>query len=104
MSQFESYTEQLECTTAEIMKTIQKHLKYPAIARENGIEGTVTGSFVVNILGQITEITIEREAGFGLDESVSEVFQKIPNLVPGEQNDRKVNVKMFIPVKFKLAE
>lgn len=104
VSLYDNYQEQLQCTTSEIMKVIRKYLDYPAIARENGIEGTVTGSFVVNTQGEITQIEIQRGAGFGLDEAVVEVFQKIPNLLPGMQNKREVNVKMLVPVKFKLAD
>lgn len=98
----ETYEDQLECTKQKIQSTIRKYLRYPELAKQNNIEGTVVGSFIVSSSGQIEDIKIEREKGLGLDEAVIKVIKKLPKFVPGEQNSRQVNVKMHLPIKFKL--
>ncbi|GLR17508.1 energy transducer TonB [Portibacter lacus] len=103
LDKFENYEEQLACTTEKLMTTIRNNLKYPALARENGIEATVIGSFIVTSEGEISEIKVERSTEKILDLEVLKVFKKLPKLVPGEQNKRQVNVKMYIPVHFKLS-
>lgn len=103
ISTFESYDEQLICTKNLLMKTIQKNLKYPIAARENGIEATVIVSFVINQQGNISDIKVEREEGLGFDEAVIHSVKKIPVMQPGKQNKQTVSVRMFVPVKFRIS-
>ncbi len=102
ISQENSYSEQYECTLEEIRKVIQKYLKYPTVAKANGLEGTLEGSFIVNKKGEVVDMKVEKAMGHGFDEAVLKVLSKIPPFEPGKQNDMNVNVKMTIPIKFRL--
>ncbi|MEZ5049264.1 MAG: TonB family protein [Saprospiraceae bacterium] len=44
----------------ELLKFVQKNLKYPAIAKENGVQGTIPISFTVGKDGSITDVTVLR--------------------------------------------
>lgn len=88
--------------TAALYKWLGQNIKYPAIARENGIEGQVVLSFVVEKDGSITEIRPLRELGGGCTDEAIRVVKSMPKWKPGKQNGRPVKVKYTLPVKFKL--
>lgn len=79
---------------------IQTTVKYPAIAMENGISGTVYVSFVVNRRGEVTSINIIRGVDPALDEEVIRALKGAPTWEPGKQRGKPVNVSFSIPVKF----
>lgn len=91
--------------TAALMKWIASNLTYPAIARENGIEGTVYVGFVVEKNGAITDVTVKRGVVGGkvLDDEAVRVVKQMPKWKPGKQNGREVRVLFTLPVKFKLS-
>ena len=81
---------------------IQGSIKYPPIAMENGISGTVYISFVVNKKGQIAAVTVMRGVDPSLDNEVLRALKAAPKWTPGMQRGKPVNVSMSIPVKFVL--
>ncbi|MDQ3143052.1 MAG: energy transducer TonB [Bacteroidota bacterium] len=87
---------------AALLKYIQSNLKYPAIARENGIEGTVVVQFVVTKDGDIQKVTVARGIGGGCDEEALRVVRSMPNWRPGKHNGRAVPVSFTLPIRFKL--
>lgn len=80
-----------------------KNIVYPAVARENGIEGTVYVGFVVSKDGTIRDVQIKRGIGGGCNEEAVRVVKMMPKWKAGKQNGKAVNVAFTIPVKFKLA-
>lgn len=81
---------------------LSKNIKYPPIARENGIEGKVILSFVVDKNGGIRDIKVRRGIGGGCDEEAVRVVKSMPEWKPGKQNGKAVNVMFNLPVNFKL--
>ena len=81
---------------------VQQHVRYPDIALQNGISGTVHVQFVVDKTGNIASVKIIRSVDPSLDDEVLRVLKSAPNWTPGMQRGKKVNVRMNIPVKFKL--
>lgn len=79
---------------------IQANVKYPALAMENSISGTVYVSFVVNRRGEVSNITIVRGVDASLDEAVINALKQAPKWEPGKQRGKPVNVSFSIPVKF----
>ncbi len=90
------------CTNQSVMRTINSNVKYPALARENEIEGTVVVSFVVTKYGEIENIEIMRDIGAGCGESVLNAMKKLGKFYPGKHNGRPVSVIYRLPVKFTL--
>jgi periplasmic protein TonB len=85
-----------------LLKEIASKIKYPAIARENNIEGTVYMSFVVNKEGVVTNVKVLRGIGGGCDEEATRVIKSLSKFTPGKQNGRAVQVQYNVPVRFKL--
>lgn len=85
-----------------LIEYIGKNTKYPAIARENNIEGRVFISFVVEKDGNISDVKVVRRIGGGCDEEAERVIKSLPKFTPGKQNGRPVRVQFNVPVNFKL--
>ena len=83
---------------------ISKNLKYPQIAKENGIEGTVHATFVINESGKISNVKILRPLDPALDAEAKRVLLSSPRWTPGKQRGRAVSVAMSIPIKFTLTK
>ncbi|MEI6898244.1 MAG: TonB family protein [Bacteroidota bacterium] len=83
---------------------LQKHMKYPAEARELNIQGTVYLRFIVETDGSISDITVLRPIGGGCEEEAVRVVKSMPNWNPGKQNNRAVRVRLSLPVKFVLHD
>jgi len=83
---------------------IQKHLKYPWIARKVGIEGIVFVRVLVGVDGRTekTEIIKAKPANLGFEEAAVEAIKKV-RWEPAEQHDKKVPVWLTIPIRFSLA-
>ncbi|MCX6230618.1 MAG: TonB family protein [Bacteroidetes bacterium] len=87
---------------AEMQKFLHNNIKYPAIAREAGIEGTVYVTFVVSRSGKISNIKILRGIGGGCDDEAIRVIRLMPEWKPGKQNGQAVPVQFNMPIKFVL--
>jgi TonB family protein len=81
---------------------IKSNIQYPNTAKQMGVEGTVYVVFVINKDGTIDQPEILRGIGAGCDEEVIRLISEAPNWIPGEQRGQKVNVRMRLPVRFKL--
>ncbi|MDN3579701.1 energy transducer TonB [Mucilaginibacter flavus] len=85
-------------------KFLQKNLRYPAVARENNVQGRVILNFVVEKDGSISNIKVARALGSGLDEESVRVLKLAKPWKPGIQNGHPVRVAYSIPFNFQLAE
>lgn len=82
---------------------IQKSLKYPAQAKSMGIEGKVFVQFVVDKNGKLTEVKAVKGIGGGCDIEAVRVIRESSAWNPGMQRGQKVNVRMILPITFKLG-
>lgn len=87
---------------AELMKYLNSHIKYPAVAEENGIQGRVVATFVVERDGSITDVKVIKSVDPSLDKEAVRVVKSMPKWNPGKQNGQAVRVKYNLPVTFKL--
>jgi len=76
-------------------------LVYPAAERRAGIEGRVFLQFVVNEDGSVSEVTVTRSAGPGLDSAAVAAVRPI-RFTPGIQRGRPVRVRFSLPISFRL--
>jgi protein TonB len=81
---------------------VQRNVNYPDIAVENGIQGKVFVSFVVDKEGNVSDVDILRGVDPSLDDEVIRVVHSSPTWLPGKQRDVPVNVKFSITVNFQL--
>lgn len=87
----------------ELMKFLNKNIKYPPQAKENNIQGKVIIQFVINKDGTPCEFSVIRSVSPELDEEALRVLKQMPKWKPGMQKGQKVRVKFTVPVSFKLS-
>lgn len=87
---------------AELMKYLRKNIKYPTICQEQGIQGRVVVSFVVNQDGSIVDPIVMKPVNPYLDKEALRVISTMPKWTPGEQRGKPVRVKFTVPVTFRL--
>ena len=85
------------------IKFLQENIKYPTMARESGIQGTVYVTFVVEKGGNVSDVKILRGIGGGCDEEAIRVIRAMPKWNPGKQRGKSVRVQFNMPIKFTLA-
>ena len=85
-----------------LMQYLSSNIKYPVIAEENGIQGRVICTFVVERDGSITDVRIAKSVDPSLDKEAMRVVSKMPKWIPGKQNGSAVRVKYTLPVTFRL--
>jgi len=81
---------------------IATNVKYPVKAQENGIQGKVYISFVVNKTGKVTDAKVVRGVDPSLDKEALRVVNNLPKWKPGKQRGKKVNVNYTLPISFAL--
>ncbi|WP_313381580.1 TonB family protein [Proteiniphilum saccharofermentans] len=87
---------------AAMMKFLSDNIRYPVIAQENGIQGRVICSFVVERDGSITDVQVVRGVDPSLDREAIRVIQQMPRWKPGKQRGSAVRVRFTLPVVFRL--
>lgn len=99
-------TERKTCSEQKLLAFIYANISYPAMARENGVEGTVVLRFVVNEKGFIDNAEVVRDIGAGCGDESLRVIKLMNNMearwIPGRQRGRPVKVYYTLPVKFVL--
>lgn len=86
----------------ELMKFLQKNIKYPPISQENGVQGRVIVQFVVNRDGSIVDTQVMRGVDPYLDKEALRVVSTMPKWKPGKQRGKPVRTRFTLPVQFRL--
>jgi periplasmic protein TonB len=87
---------------AKFYEYLGKNIHYPAVAKENNVQGKVFVTFVVEKDGSLTDIKVLRGIGSGCDEEAVRVLKASRKWTPGIQNGRQVRVQYNVPISFTL--
>ncbi len=113
---------------AAFYQYMAQHVRYPEVATENGVEGTVTVKFIVEADGRITHVQAvdspsdeadakvyaygpsdkqpseaeDDESHRALREAAVELFRGMPPFEPGQQSGKPVRVQMTKKVNYAL--
>ena len=82
---------------------IAQHLKYPAIAQEQGIQGTVFVRFVVDKDGTIMDVEVKSSPDASLSKEAIRVIGLMPQWKPAMQRNKVVRSRFHLPIKFSLG-
>jgi len=85
-----------------LQKFIANAIKYPVIAQENGIQGKVFVSFVIDEFGNVTRTNIVRSVDASLDNEALRVIRSLPKWKPGMQGGKALKVRYYVPINFEL--
>lgn len=91
-------------TTAAIiggLDALQKELKYPQKAKNEGVETILMADVLVNKNGEVEQISFEKETEYGFEEAAEVALHEV-EFKAGERNGEPVNMYITIPVKFEL--
>jgi protein TonB len=85
-----------------IIAELEKHKKYPLIARRLGIEGTVTVEFVVKKDGSLKYVKIVSSSGNSILDSAAKKLVKACHFPPLPADFKEDSFKVKIPIHYKL--
>lgn len=85
-----------------MLKYIMENIKYPKQIMEEGIQGRVTVSFIVEKDGRVSNVRLLRSVQPSLDKEAIRVVKSMPKWTPGKHNGKPVRVRFNLPVMFKL--
>lgn len=81
---------------------LKEKLRYPVLAAQLGIQGTVIVTFVVERDGSISNVSVLRGIGGGCDEEAIRVTKLMPKWKPGIQYNQPVRTQFSMPIKYEL--
>ncbi len=87
-----------------MMNWIGQHLKYPATAHANHVQGRVVVKFVVKKDGSVGNVVVVRGKDPDLDKEAVRVVKSLPAFTPGTMNGKPVAVWYTLPINFRLSE
>lgn len=88
----------------EMRAYLAANLKYPVISQENGEQGRVIVSAIVNVDGSLSDVKVEKSVSPSLDKEAKRLVSNMPLWNPGMVNDEPVRTKCLIPVSFRLTD
>lgn len=86
-----------------MMRWISEHLRYPAMAQENNIQGRVVVQFVVTKTGKVGDVKIIRSRDPDLDREAVRVVRTLPDFTPGTIKGVPVDAWYTLPLTFRLS-
>lgn len=81
---------------------LAKNIKYPSICQEQGVQGRVFVSFVVEKDGSITDVKVMRSPDDNLSKEATRVVKMMPKWKPARQGNKNVRSRFNLPVMFRL--
>lgn len=87
----------------KLFNYLSETVKYPPVAKENGIQGRVIVQFTVDKDGTIGDVEVVRSGGDpSLDREAVRVIKAMPKWNPGTRRGKPVRVRYTVPVNFRL--
>ena len=87
-----------------LLKWVQSNLKYPEIAKKNGVQGRVVVQFLIKKDGSIEDVKVYRSRHHALDEEAIRIVKTFPKFIPGKRNGVPVDMWYTLPIDFKLPK
>lgn len=87
---------------AKLRPYLASSLRFPEIAKSEGISGTVVLSFVVDTTGNVQNLAVEKGVHPSLDKEALRVAAGMPKWIPAVFHGRKVSYYFHLPIKFSL--
>ena len=84
-----------------LLDFINSHRQYPQQAYEQGLEGRVTCSFIVNVDGKLSHIKVLRGVEPSLNSEAVRIINQMPDWVPGALGNVIVPVRVICSIPFR---
>lgn len=89
---------------AALVEYLKKNIRYPAICKEQGLQGRVIVQFVINTDSTISDAQVIKPVNPHFDKEALRVVNAMPKWIPGEQRGKPVRTRFTMPVTFRLEE
>lgn len=86
-----------------LVQFINEKMKYPELAFNQNISGTVKLSFIVEKNGKVSHVKVEESVGGGCDQEAIRILKQI-NWMSGIIDDKAVRSRMQMDITFRLAD
>lgn len=87
---------------AAMLRFIAGNFHAPANVHPDSILGSMMVlSFIVDTLGQLTQVEMVKDIGPGFRQEVMQMLQKMPIWLPGRQAGQKVRVRYRLPLRIR---
>ena len=83
---------------------VYQYLKYPSLAMQTGVQGTVMVEFIIEKDGKISNVRVVKGVSDELDAEALKVVQASPKWKPGKVSGNKVRSSVTVPVEFRLEK
>ena len=85
-----------------LLNYLGKSIRYPVYAKENGIQGRVICSFIVETDGSISNIEVTKSLDPSLDKEAIRIISSMPKWKPALYNGTPVRCHFSTPINFRL--
>ena len=83
-----------------LMDYLKANVIFPKIAEDEGIQGKVVVSYVIDVDGSVTDVQVVQSVHPALDKEAMRVVKNMPKWIPGKQDGKAVQVKYSLPINF----
>jgi len=83
-----------------LLDFINTHLKYPPVAKENGVQGKVIIECIMEKDGTLTSCFINKNLNGGCGKEALRVVNLFPKMIPGKVKGESVRSKYTLPIDF----
>ncbi len=87
---------------SSLIRFLGMNIRYPAAAREGGIQGKAVVEFIVEKDGSLSNFKLLETVGGGCGEEALRVLKMMPKWIVGRKGGQPVRVRKTMPVVFKL--
>lgn len=87
---------------AALLAFVNSNVKYPQIAIDQELQGTVILRFQVNRDGSVGTVKIEKSLSRECDQAAADVVRRLKRFVPAKQQGHPVPVWFRLPVRFRI--
>lgn len=91
----------MSCFNAQMAEHIKKNFTYPAEAMNQQVQGRVYVNFTIDKEGNIKDIATRGHSL--LIGEARRIIELLPQMTPGKQKGKAVNVRYTLPISFKLT-
>lgn len=92
----------LDCSNEKLLRYVYSNLRYPAVARREGVSGLALAEFTVKKDGHVSDLILRNALCDEIKTEITRIISEMPRWRPGYQNGKPVNVKYYLPIKFRL--
>lgn len=85
-----------------IIEYLESNLRYPALAKEKKLSGSVLVRFIIDTSGMVKKSWVLKGLGFGCDEEAMRLINSMPRWKPGKDSGKVVSLYYNLPVRFSI--